>query len=142
MTSITPDSQTDRFIIKYKTSTPERASTSAVQSKLDKQATAFPARAHHLRRLGIGADVVTTERKLTGNEAKAFMRSIATDPNVQYVEPDFAVSVGSIPNDPYFSDQWGLLSNLDPGQPLACGPSIQEAALNALYITKQEALIT
>jgi serine protease len=117
--SITPDSQTDRFIIKYKTGTPERASTSAVQLKLDRQATAFPARAHHLRRLGIGADVVTTERKLTGNEAKAFMRSIATDPNVQYVEPDFAVSVGSIPNDPYFSDQWGLLSNLDLGQPYA-----------------------
>jgi serine protease len=118
-TSITSDSQTDRFIIKYKTGTVERGSTSAVQSKLDKLAGTIPARAHHLRRLGIGADVVTTERKLTGQEAKAFMRAIAADPNVQYVEPDIAVSVSSVPNDPYFSSQWGLFSNQDPGQPYA-----------------------
>lgn len=69
--------------------------------------------------MGIGADVVTTERKLSSTQAKAFMRAIAADPNVQYVEPDITVSGGAVPNDPYFNDQWGLLSNLDLGQPYA-----------------------
>ncbi|VVD31741.1 putative Subtilisin [Paraburkholderia dioscoreae] len=118
-TGITSDSQTDRFIIKYKTGSAERGSSSAVQSRLDKLASTFPARAHHLRRMGIGADVVTTERKLSSTQAKAFMRAIAADPNVQYVEPDITVSGGAVPNDPYFNDQWGLLSNLDLGQPYA-----------------------
>lgn len=118
-TGITSDSQTDRFIVKYKTGTVERRASSSVQTKLDKLASTFPAKAHHLRRMGIGADVVTTERKLSSTQAKAFMRAIAADPNVQYVEPDIAVSGAAIPNDPYFGDQWGLLSNLDVGQPYA-----------------------
>ncbi|MFL9894448.1 S8 family serine peptidase [Paraburkholderia sp. RL17-381-BIF-C] len=118
-TGMTSESQTDRFIIKYRPGTAERGSSSAVQTKLDKLASTLPARAHHLRRMGIGADVVTTERKLSSAQAKAFMRAIAADPNVQYVEPDIAVSGGAVPNDPYFNDQWGLLSNLDPGQPYA-----------------------
>jgi serine protease len=30
--------------------------------------------------MGIGSDVVTTERKLNAKEAKAFMRAVASDP--------------------------------------------------------------
>ncbi|MFM0226676.1 S8 family serine peptidase [Paraburkholderia dipogonis] len=104
--SITADSQTDRFIIKYKTGTAERGSTSAVQSKLDKLASTFPAKAHHLRRLGIGADVVNTARKLGVMEAKAFMRAIATDPNVEYIEPDVAMQGAMVPSDPEYINQW------------------------------------
>ncbi|OAJ59530.1 hypothetical protein A6V36_24770 [Paraburkholderia ginsengiterrae] len=114
--SVSADSQTDRFIIKYKAGTAERGSASAVQLKLDKLASTFPARAHQSHRMGIDADVVTTERKLTSKEAKAFMRAIAADPNVEYVEPDVPISASSIPNDPYYNLQWGLFSNLDPGQ--------------------------
>ena len=91
---LTADSQTDRFIIKYKTGTAGTRSTTAAQSKLDRLASAFPARAHHLRRMGIGSDVVTTERKLNAKEAKAFMRAIASDPNVEYVEPDTVMTMG------------------------------------------------
>lgn len=113
--SIDPDTSTDRFIIRYKTGSAERASTTAAQSKLDRLASAFPARAHHLRRMGIGSDVVTTERKLNANETKAFMRAIASDPNVEYVEPDTVMSVNATPNDPEYSKQWGLTSNQVPG---------------------------
>ncbi|MFP3247197.1 MAG: S8 family serine peptidase [Paraburkholderia sp.] len=113
--SITADTTTDRFIIRYKTGSTERVSTAAVQSKLDRFASAFPARAHHLRRMGIGSDVVTTERKLNAREARAFMRAIASDPNVEYVEPDTEMSVTMTPNDPEYSSQWGLTSNQKPG---------------------------
>src|ERR1700722_9037245 len=38
--SIAPDTSTDRFIIRYKTGTAERVSTTTAQSKLDRQASA------------------------------------------------------------------------------------------------------
>ncbi|MFM0080560.1 S8 family serine peptidase [Paraburkholderia sediminicola] len=116
-TSLSPDVSSDRFIIKYKTGTAERGAASAVQSKLNRLANAFPSKAHHMRRMGIGADVVTTERKLTAKEAKAFMRAIASDPNVEYVEPDTEMSTTMVPNDPEYFRQWSLASNLKPTTP-------------------------
>lgn len=57
---LSSDASNDRFIIKYKTGTAEGKSASAVQSKLDRLAGAFPAKARHVRRMSIGSDVVTT----------------------------------------------------------------------------------
>ncbi len=109
------DASNDRFIIKYRDGTTERDSTSAVQSRLQKLSGAFPAKAHHFRRTGIGADVVTTDRKLTMKEAKAFMRAIASDPNVDYIEADREMSTTMAPNDPDYSKQWSLSSTQKAG---------------------------
>lgn len=65
--------------------------------------------------MDIGSDVVTTERKLNARETKAFMRAIASDPNVESVEPDTVMTIGSTPNDPLYSQQWALSSNQKPG---------------------------
>src|SRR5258708_12529585 len=70
-----------------------------------------------MRRMGIGADVVTTERKRTAKEAKAVMRAIASDPNVEYVEPDTEMSTTMVPNDPEYFRQWSLASSLKPTTP-------------------------
>ena len=113
--SLVSDASVDRFVIRYKTGTAERSASSAVQSKLDRLASAFPAKAHHLRRMGSGADVVTTERKLSAAEARAFMRAVVSDPNVEYIEPDTEMSATMVPNDPEYGNQWGLTSNLKPG---------------------------
>ncbi|WCM24512.1 S8 family serine peptidase [Paraburkholderia bryophila] len=110
-----PDAGNDRFIVKYRDGTAERDSTSAVQSRLQKLSAAFPAKAHHFRRTGIGADVVTTGRKLNMKEAKAFMRAIASDPNVDYIEADREMSTTMAPNDPDYSRQWSLSSNQKAG---------------------------
>jgi serine protease len=115
VSGLSADASNDRFIVKYKTGTAERGSTSAVQSRLDRLTNAFPAKARHLRRMGIGADVVTTERKLNARDAKAFMRAIASDPDVEYVEPDTPMFVTMAPNDPEYGKQWGLSSNQKPG---------------------------
>ncbi|RKF46202.1 S8 family serine peptidase [Paraburkholderia fungorum] len=112
---LSSDASNDRFIIKYKTATAEGRSASAVQSKLDRLAGAFPARARHLRRMGIGSDVVTTERKLNGNDARSFMRAVAADPNVEYIEADTEMSATMVPNDPEYGKQWGMTSNQKPG---------------------------
>jgi serine protease len=74
----------------------------------------LPSRPHHFRRMGVGTDVITTDRKLNANDAKAFMRGIASDPNVEYVEPDVEMQGQAIPNDPSYGAQWYLHSNLPP----------------------------
>jgi serine protease len=112
---LAPDSLTDRFIIRYKDGTTERQATAAVQSKLDRPVRSYPSKARHLRRMGMGSDVVKTDRKLNWNEAKAFMRSIASDPDVEFVEPDAIMHTQMVPNDPHYSTQWGLTSNLKSG---------------------------
>jgi serine protease len=105
------DESNDRFVVKYKAGTAERRSTSAVKSRLDRLASAFPARVRHLRRMGLGADVVTTERKLNGKDAMAFMRAIASDPNVEYVEVDAEMHTDMIPSDVDYGMQWGFTPN-------------------------------
>lgn len=105
----------DRFIIKYRNGTEQRRSSSAVQSRLDLLAGALPAKVRHLRRTGIGADVVTTARRLSGKDARAFMRAIASDPTVEYIEVDREMSATMVPNDPGYTKQWGLASNLKAG---------------------------
>lgn len=113
--SLADDAQTDRFIVKYKSGTPERNAATAVQSRLDRFASAFPSKAHHSRRMGVGSDIVKTERKLNAAEAKAFMRAIATDPDVEYVEPDSEMHAMMVPNDPQYGSQWYMKSTLTPG---------------------------
>jgi serine protease len=108
------NSMTDRFIVKYKTDSTEGKDASAVDTKLTRLSAALPAKAHHLRRMGIGADVVTADRKLSASDAKAFMRGIASDPNVEYVEPDAVTTAQMVPNDPLYADQWHLHSNQAP----------------------------
>ncbi|OAJ56913.1 hypothetical protein A6V37_30485 [Paraburkholderia ginsengiterrae] len=101
----------DRFIVKYKSNSSEGRSSTAVQAKLDRLESRLP-RARHLCRMGGGADIVTTEYKLTAKQARSFMDAIAKDPNVEYVEPDRVMSAQFTPNDPEYSKQWGLASNL------------------------------
>lgn len=108
------DAMTDRFIVKYKTDSAEGKQASAVDMKLARLSAALPSKAHHFRRMGIGADVVTTERKLNASDAKAFMRGIASDPNVEYVEPDSIMTAQLAPNDLLYAQQWHLHSNLAP----------------------------
>jgi len=112
---LAPNSLTDRFIVRYKDGTTERKSSAEIQSRLDRPVRSYPSKAHHLRRMGTGSDVVTTDRKLSSTEAKTFMRSIASDPDVEFVEPDVPMHTQMVPNDPQYSSQWGLTSNLKSG---------------------------
>ncbi|MFL9918782.1 S8 family serine peptidase [Paraburkholderia fungorum] len=106
--SLSSDPSVDRFIIKYKSGTAESGSSAAVQPRLDRLVGAFPSKAHHIRRTGVGSDVVATERKLNVSDAKKFMRAIASDPDVEYVEPDVEMHGGTNPNDPDYSRQWAF----------------------------------
>jgi len=104
-------SGTDRFIVKYKDGSAERASTVTLQSALSSAAkTAGAGKAlgvRHVRRIATGADVVRADRKLDRVEAESLMRQIASDPNVEYVEVDKLNKAYLTPNDTRYSEQWG-----------------------------------
>lgn len=103
----------DRFIVKYRDGSTERASTTSLDTALQSATRAIPAKAgralevRQLRRLAVGADVVRSDRKLDRVEAESLMRQLASNPNVEYVEVDKLNKPLLTPNDPRFSEQWG-----------------------------------
>ena len=103
----------DRFIVKYRSGSPEQASTASVSTTLKSAAAAVPQKdgralgLQHLRRLAVGADVVRSDRKLDRVEAESLMRQLATNPDVEYVEVDKLNHAFLTPNDPSYSQQWG-----------------------------------
>lgn len=89
------DNQTfHRFIITYRDGSTAKSSRAAVlrnvgaavrTAGLDRTKAT---NVSYLRKLGTGADLVSTSRKLDRAEAQALMRQIAADPAVAYVTPD------------------------------------------------------
>lgn len=98
----------DRFIVKYRSGS---ASLANVRASLGRVAATRAGGSSvslgHARRLAIGADLVTTSRRLDRVQAEALMRQIAADPNVEYVEIDRKLRATLTPNDPFYaSHQW------------------------------------
>ncbi|MBE0418250.1 MAG: S8 family serine peptidase, partial [Coriobacteriia bacterium] len=52
-----------------------------------------------------GYDLVTVPR---GSSAEQVMRRYHADPSVLYAEPDYPVSITTVPDDPRFGEQWAL----------------------------------
>ncbi|WP_343225130.1 S8 family peptidase [Luteimonas sp. MC1750] len=107
--------QHDRFIVKYVDGSPEQASPKERDAALRAAAGVVPASRRaaplvlrHERRMAVGAEVITTSRKLDRVEAETLMRQIAANPNVEYVEVDKLNTLVMTPNDPQFSQQWGF----------------------------------
>ncbi|HEX7801640.1 MAG TPA: S8 family serine peptidase [Pseudoxanthomonas sp.] len=108
-----PGGTFDEFIVKYKEGSPERTSGTTLRKSLDKAAanTALRAgRALSSSRLAAsagGSDLIRASRKLDRIDAADYMREIASNPNVEYVEPNMKAQVQStVPNDPNYSLQW------------------------------------
>ena len=110
-----PEQQTfDRFIVKYRDGSSERASAAALERTLRSASSAIPAKSSRalgvksLRRLAMGADVIRSSRKLDRVEAESLMRQLASNPNVEYVEVDKLNKPVFTPNDTNFSQQYGF----------------------------------
>ena len=98
----------DRFIVKYRDGSAERADVSAARTGVSRAAAGRALKLNHVRRMTLGADVVRTDRKLDRVEAESLMRQIAADPNVEYVEVDKINHAFLTPNDTNFSQQFGF----------------------------------
>ncbi|GAB3744390.1 S8 family peptidase [Lysobacter olei] len=101
---------TDRFIVKYRDGSAQRANPSEMQRSLHAAAAGAGKGVglNHVRRIATGAEVVRASRKLDRVEAETLMRQIAADPNVEYVEVDKINKPTFVPNDTNYSQQWGF----------------------------------
>jgi serine protease len=108
-----------RFIVRYRDGSSQRnsvtlaldsANTSLRQTRLPGTALAGGAptlQLRHLRRLGQGADVLASSRRLTTVETNALLSQLRSDPAVAYAQVDRAkYAMASVPNDPNFNLQW------------------------------------
>ncbi len=95
-----------RFIIRYHADTPERESDQAGARASVANAARAGFSAQHLRRLGVGADVIKLNQAMTRGEAESFMRLVQLDPSVEYVHIDELMQAVLTPNDTRYNEQW------------------------------------
>ncbi len=95
-----------QFILRFKESSSLRDNeTSSALAVVDAAARAGrPAR--HLRRLAVEAEVFRLNKGISRAEAESFMRLIAADPNVEYIEIDELLQPILTPNDTRYGEQW------------------------------------
>lgn len=113
---------TDRVIVKYRDGSAlvttqgggagavSAAATPQQQQRLRSLETAgqrFNARLTHVRRTALNAEVLKLDRQMTVSEVEAIAREIAaSDPAVEYAEPDRLLQPMLVPNDAQYQQQW------------------------------------
>jgi serine protease len=97
---------TDRIIVKYR-STPNTVAAQTTQTRgAELSAQRLGVALNRLRTTALGSQVLKTDRRLSLEEATALARDIASDPNVEYAEPDRLLHKLFTPNDPRYGEQW------------------------------------
>lgn len=103
----------NRFIVKYRDGSVARRSATATTDHASAAlrragfAGASTLSLSHVRKMGVGADVMRASRQLSKVEADAFLAQLRSDPAVQYAQPDYIKQrLDVTPNDPYLNLQW------------------------------------
>jgi serine protease len=100
---------TDRIIVKYRNTSAVAAATGQAAQL---RGTDLPAARHgvtvnRLRATALGAQVLKVDRRLSLAEAQQLARDIAaSDPSVEYAEPDRIMRHTFSPNDTRYNEQW------------------------------------
>nr|P42779.1 RecName: Full=Extracellular basic protease; Flags: Precursor [Dichelobacter nodosus]CAA78894.1 basic protease [Dichelobacter nodosus] len=102
-----------RFIVKYKDGTPSsqglktRSTTKVMASGM--QVAGFEAQ--FVRTTGLGAGIFAVPELKTTKEAHLVMDTIASNPDVEFVEVDRLAYPKAAPNDPSYRQQWHYFGN-------------------------------
>ena len=100
------DRPTDQFIVTFK---PSVENNPAERGKAYEQAEQYASiNIKEVKTATDGSQVVKTSHKLTADEMKKVQDSLENAANVESVEPDMIMHSLSVPNDPYYSNQWNL----------------------------------
>ena len=97
----------DGFIVQFKPGSAPRNDAKARQHALDVPGRALGLSLNPVRRLGVGADLVRSSRKLGFRDAEKLMNRLRRNPDVLYVEIDHVMRPTLVPNDTYYNgNQW------------------------------------
>ncbi|MFY8018403.1 MAG: S8 family serine peptidase, partial [Inhella sp.] len=100
-------SRTDRLIVKYRNLALEDSARGVMARQVasNRQGVRF----ENVRRTAQGARVLRANRVLEQRELLALAQSLqASDPNIEYVEPDLLMQPQFVPNDTQYAQQWHL----------------------------------
>ncbi len=98
---------TDRIIVKYRTTTGAAAAADTQMRATELPAARLGVALKRVRTTALGSQVLKVDRKLPLEEARRLAADIAaSDPNVEYAEPDRMMRALLTPNDPRYNEQW------------------------------------
>jgi serine protease len=132
---------TDRIIVKYR-NTSALAAAAGQASQLrgtDLPAARLGVTMNRLRATALGAQVLRADRRLSLAEAAQLARDIvASDPNVEYAEPDRILRHTMTPNDPRYNEQWHYFEaaggiNAPPAWDKSTGTGVVVAVIDTGY---------
>src|SRR5688572_29940622 len=132
---------TDRIIVKYRTS-PDMAQTAAGTTRMgnaELSAQRFGLQVSRLRTTALGSQVLKINRQMSLAEAGQLAADIAaSDPDVEYAEPDRIMRKVFTPNDTQYNQQWHYFEaaggiNAPPAWDKATGTGIVVAVIDTGY---------
>jgi serine protease len=98
---------TDRIIVKYRNAPATVAAQSAQSRGADLSASRHGVALSRVRTTALGSQVLRVDRRLSLAEAERLAADIAaSDPNVEYAEPDRIMRRTFTPNDSRYNEQW------------------------------------
>ncbi|MFZ2235843.1 MAG: S8 family serine peptidase [Dokdonella sp.] len=139
-----PNEKFDSFIVYYRDDAPpdETSSKAArdTRGRIDASIARVNQRldrgARYERQLATGGHLLEIDgEKLQRDDAGAFMIEFAADPDVVSIEPNARAYPTAVPNDPYYSSQWGLWEptggmNVESAWDVASGSGIVIAVID------------
>lgn len=97
---------TDRVIVKYKTTTTMGQTTGMSDAQLNALAQRSGLGLRHVRRMADGAQVLQLDNRQNGVRIADVISVLQADSNVEYAEPDVKMYPLLVPNDARYSEQW------------------------------------
>jgi serine protease len=125
-----------QFIVQFKEQSVARTSSASAVSAVSALALQSGRSLTHARRLAVGADVVRVEGKaLSAADAEAFMKNLASNPDVEYVQVDALMQPLFVPNDTRYGEQWHYVGgasgmNLPAAWDIATGTGVVVAVID------------
>ncbi|HWP88141.1 MAG TPA: S8 family serine peptidase, partial [Burkholderiales bacterium] len=102
----TTEGPPQRVIVKWKVTRATNAPATEAAQALSAAEARVGVTTERLRTTATGADVVKLDRKLSSTELGDFIQTLATNPQVEYVEEDRLLKAFLTPNDTRYSEQW------------------------------------
>ena len=130
---------TDRVIVKYRAAPAGKAGEAAQLRRTELPAARRGLTMRRLRTTAFGSEVLKADRQLSLDEAESLAADIAaSDPNVEYAEPDYILRAQFTPNDTRYNEQWHLFEftggiNAPPAWDRATGSGVVVAVLDTGY---------
>ncbi len=133
------DEDTDRVIVKYKSSSALSQAASLPDAQLNALAQRTGMGLRHLRRLSSGAQLLQLQNKPPGVRMVDVISALMTDPNVEYAEADVKMYPLAVPNDSRYYEQWQYFEsvgglNLPAAWDTAQGLGVVVAVIDTGYL--------